>query len=252
MSQDKNENKNQDKSIVKLYEIEDSKYATFLKARESWSMFSIMSEFIETTEQLSDLHPAVTIFGSARIFPNNPYYIQCMDLSRRLSDAGFAVISGGGPGIMAAANRGAFEGKSLSVGLNIDLPHEQHPNRWQNVSLRYRHFFPRKVAFAKYADAYVLFPGGFGTLDELCEVLTLIQTGKSRRIPIILVGSEFWNGFLDWIKNVLVAHKTISPDDINLMTVIDDTDKVIEAIFDFYKLRPTGPSEEERQKMMYL
>jgi uncharacterized protein (TIGR00730 family) len=215
-------------------------------------MFSIMSEFIETTEHLSELNPAVTVFGSARIHPDNPYYIQCMELSRRLSDAGFAVISGGGPGIMAAANRGAFEGKSLSVGLNIDLPLEQTPNRWQNISLNYRHFFPRKVAFAKYADAYVLFPGGFGTLDELCEVLTLIQTGKSRRIPIILVGSDFWNGFLEWLKNVLIPYGTLSPEDVDLMTVIDETDKVLEAIFSFYQLRSTGPSEEERQKMMYL
>jgi len=240
------------KSIVKLREVEDVNYATIRKARESWSMFSIMSEFIETTEHLSELNPAVTVFGSARIHPDNPYYIQCMELSRRLSDAGFAVISGGGPGIMAAANRGAFEGQSLSVGLNIDLPFEQTPNRWQNISLNYRHFFPRKVAFAKYADAYVLFPGGFGTLDELCEVLTLIQTGKSRRIPIILVGSDFWNGFLEWLKNVLIPYGTLSPEDVDLMKVIDETDKVLEEIFRFYERRPTGPSEEERQKMMYL
>ena len=240
------------KSIVKLREVEDVNYATIRKARESWSMFSIMSEFIETTEHLSELNPAVTVFGSARIHPDNPYYIQCMELSRRLSDAGFAVISGGGPGIMAAANRGAFEGQSLSVGLNIDLPFEQTPNRWQNISLNYRHFFPRKVAFAKYADAYVLFPGGFGTLDELCEVLTLIQTGKSRRIPIILVGSDFWNGFLEWLKNVLIPYGTLSPEDVDLMKVIDETDRVLEEIFRFYEQRPTGPSEEERQKMMYL
>ncbi len=240
------------KSIIKLREVEDVRVATFLKARESWSVFSIMSEFIETTELLSEVNPAVTVFGSARIHPDNPYYIQCMEVSRRLSDAGFAVISGGGPGIMAAANRGAFEGKSLSIGLNIDLPFEQTPNRWQNISLNYRHFFPRKVAFAKYADAYVLFPGGFGTLDELCEVLTLIQTEKSRRIPIILVGSDFWNGFLDWLKNVLIAYGTLSPEDVDLMKVIDETDKIIEEIFNFYELRPTGPSEEEKRKMMYL
>lgn len=251
MDKDDKEEKN-GKSIVKLREVEDVSYATIRKARESWSMFSIMSEFIETTEHLSELNPAVTVFGSARIHPDNPYYIQCMELSRRLSDAGFAVISGGGPGIMAAANRGAFEGKSLSVGLNIDLPFEQTPNRWQNISLNYRHFFPRKVAFAKYADAYVLFPGGFGTLDELCEVLTLIQTGKSRRIPIILVGSDFWNGFLEWLKKVLIPYGTLSPEDVNLMKVIDETDKVLEEILNFYELRSTGPSEEERQKMMYL
>ena len=131
------------KSVHKLHEITDVNYATILKARESWSMFSIMSEFIESTERLSDINPAVTIFGSARIHPDNPYYIQCMELSRRFSDAGFAVISGGGPGIMAAANRGAYEGKSLSIGLNIELPQEQRPNRWQNISLNFRHFFAR-------------------------------------------------------------------------------------------------------------
>lgn len=249
MDKDKN---NSGKHIAKLREIEDIRSATILKARESWSMFSIMSEFIETTEHLSELGPAVTIFGSARLHPGDAYYIQCMELSRRLSDAGFAVISGGGPGIMAAANRGAFEGKSLSVGLNIDLPFEQIPNRWQNISLKYRHFFPRKVAFAKYADAFVLFPGGFGTLDELCEVLTLVQTGKSRRTPIILVGSSFWAGFLAWIKDTLLAHGTISSEDVDLMQVIDDTDRIVEEIQRFYQSRHTGPSEEERQKMMYL
>lgn len=243
---------NKRKHIAKLREMEDAR-GTILKARESWSMFSIMSEFIETAEHLSELNPAVTIFGSARIHPGNPYYIQCMELSRKLSDAGFAVISGGGPGIMAAANRGAFEGQSLSVGLNIDLPFEQVPNRWQNISLKYRHFFPRKVAFAKYADAFVLFPGGFGTLDELCEVLTLVQTGKSRRTPIILVGASFWEGFLTWCRETLLAeHRTISPEDLDLMQVIDDTDKILEEILRFYQSRHTGPSEEERQKMMYL
>ncbi|MCL1886779.1 MAG: TIGR00730 family Rossman fold protein [Betaproteobacteria bacterium] len=241
-----------EKSIMQLHDTTDLSRATILKARESWSMFSIMSEFIETTEYLSELKSAVTVFGSARTHPDNPFYIQCMELSRRLSDAGFAVISGGGPGIMAAANRGAFEGKSLSVGLNINLPAEQSPNRWQNISLKFRHFFSRKVAFAKYADAYVLFPGGFGTLDELCEVLTLIQTEKSRRIPVILVGSDFWNGFLEWLKHVLIPYGTLSQEDVDLMKVIDETDEVLEEIFKFYQTRSTGPSDEERQKMMYL
>lgn len=240
------------KSVLKLHEITDVNYATILKARESWSMFSIMSEFIELTERLSEINPAVTIFGSARVHPDSPYYIQCMELARRLSDAGFAVISGGGPGIMAAANRGAYEGKSLSVGLNIELPHEQAPNRWQDVSLNFRHFFARKVAFAKYADAFVLFPGGFGTLDEMSEVLTLIQTGKSRRIPVILVGCKFWKGFINWLEHSLLAEGMVNKEDIELMQIIDETDKVLEAIFSFYEKRSTGPSEEERQKMLYL
>jgi len=249
---DTKEKENNGKSIVKLREIEDIKNATILKARESWSMFSIMSEFIETSENLSDLNPAVTIFGSARLHPDNPYYIQCMEVARRFSDAGFAVISGGGPGIMAAANRGAFHGKSLSIGLNIDLPHEQGPNQWQNIGLKYRHFFARKVAFVKYADAFVLFPGGFGTLDELTEVLTLIQTGKSRKIPVILVGSSFWNGFIEWLRNVLIPHGTISAQDISLMKIIDDTEQILQEVFDFYQVRHVGPSEEELQKMIYL
>lgn len=240
------------KNVLNLRQITDVERATTLKARESWSMFSIMSEFIETTERLSELNPAVTIFGSARIHPDNPHYIQCMELARKLSDAGFAVISGGGPGIMAAANRGAFEGKSLSVGLNIELPHEQQPNRWQNITINFRHFFARKVAFAKYADAFVLFPGGFGTMDELSEVLTLIQTGKSRRIPVILVGTSFWSGLLDWFRNTLVPQGTLTEEDIGLMNVIDDTDDILDAIFNFYEKRQLGPSEDERQKMLYL
>ena len=192
------------KRILKLRQMAEGERGTALKARESWHMFTIMAEFIESTERLSGVHPAVTIFGSARIAPEHPYYQQCVDVSRRLSDAGFAVISGGGPGIMEAANRGAFEGTSASVGLNIELPHEQKTNPWQNISLTFRHFFARKVAFVKYADAYVIFPGGFGTMDELSEVLTLIQTGKSRHIPVIHIHTLdtespqlLWSGLSD-------------------------------------------------------
>lgn len=242
-----------EKRVLSLRQVTDVDRATTLKARESWSMFSIMSEFIETTERLSELHPAVTIFGSARIHPDNPFYIQCMELSRRLSDAGFAVISGGGPGIMAAANRGGFEGKSLSVGLNIELPHEQRPNRWQNITLNFRHFFARKVAFAKYADAFVLFPGGYGTMDEMSEVLTLIQTKKSRRIPVILVGTDFWKGLLDWFSTTMIQYGTLTQEDLELFEVIDDNDQIMDAIIRFYeKKQYVGPSEDERQKMLYL
>ncbi|MBS1169918.1 MAG: family Rossman fold protein [Burkholderiaceae bacterium] len=243
---------NSGKSLPNLRELQDIEAATILKARESWSMFSIMSEFIETTERLSTLHPAVTIFGSARIHPDHPDYIKCVEVSHRLSNAGFAVISGGGPGIMAAANRGAFEGKSPSVGLNIILPHEQKPNHWQNISIQYRHFFARKVGFVKYADAFVLFPGGFGTLDEMSEVLTLMQTDKSRRIPLILVGSDFWQGLLDWFRQQMVGKGFLSPDDMNLMQVIDDPEQVVQAILDFYQAREIAPSDAERQKMLYL
>ncbi|MBS1186968.1 MAG: putative lysine decarboxylase [Burkholderiaceae bacterium] len=243
---------NSGKNVPNLRQVEDIEQATILKARESWSMFSIMSEFIETTERLSTLHPAVTIFGSARIHPDHPDYIKCMEVAHRLSNAGFAVISGGGPGIMAAANRGAFEGKSPSVGLNIILPHEQHPNHWQNISIQYRHFFARKVGFVKYADAFVLFPGGFGTLDEMSEVLTLMQTEKSRRIPLILVGSEFWQGLLDWFRQQMVGKGFLNAADVDLMQVIDDPAQVVQAILDFYQAREIGPSDAERQKMLYL
>jgi len=241
------------KSVLTLRQITDIERATALKARESWSMFSIMSEFIETTERLSELEPAVTIFGSARIHPDHPHYQQCWDLSRRLSDAGFAVITGGGPGIMAAANHGAFEGKSAAVGLNIELPHEQQPNRWQDITLNFRHFFSRKVALVKYADAFVLFPGGYGTMDELTEVLTLLQTGKSRRIPLILVGSEFWQGLVDWIRGSVFEYGALKPDDLSLFQIIDDNDAIMQTIFDFYEKKAVvGPTADERHKQMYL
>ncbi|MDY7538890.1 TIGR00730 family Rossman fold protein [Undibacterium sp. 5I1] len=240
------------KRILKLRQMVNGEKATALKARESWHMFTIMAEFIESTERLSGVGPAVTIFGSARTPVEHTDYLMCVDLARRLSDAGFAVISGGGPGIMEAANKGAFEGASSSVGLNIELPHEQKNNPWQNISLTFRHFFARKVAFVKYADAYVVFPGGFGTLDELTEVLTLIQTGKTRHIPVILVGSSFWRGLLDWIKTQLVGNGTIDASDLNLVQLIDEPANIVDAIFAFYEARDIEPSDEERQKMLYL
>jgi uncharacterized protein (TIGR00730 family) len=198
-------------------------------------MLTIMAEFIESTERLSELRPAVSIFGSARIRPDNPYYQTCLDIARRLSDEGLAVISGGGPGIMEAANKGAFEGRSASVGLNIELPHEQGSNAWQNISVSFRHFFARKVAFVKYADAYVVMPGGFGTLDEFFEALTLIQTRKTRRIPIILVGTAFWGGLLDWMRARLVGDGMIAAEDMNLVQLIDEPANVVDAIFAFYE-----------------
>ncbi len=240
------------KRILKLRQIADKDKATALKARESWHMFTIMAEFIESTERLSALGPAVTIFGSARIKPDNPYYQACIDVAKRLSDEGFAVISGGGPGIMEAANKGAFEGASASVGLNIELPHEQKTNPWQNISLNFRHFFARKVSFVKYADAYVIFPGGFGTMDELMEVLTLMQTGKTKRIPVILVGTSFWQGFLDWIKEQMANSGLIEANDLNLVQLIDEPANVVDAIFAYYEAHDIEPSDEERQRMLYL
>jgi uncharacterized protein (TIGR00730 family) len=241
------------KNVPRLRQVADIERATTKKARESWHMLTIMAEFIESTERLAEVRPAVSIFGSARIKPDNPYYASCLDIARRLSDAGLAVISGGGPGIMEAANKGAFEGTSSSVGLNIELPHEQHGNAWQDISISFRHFFARKVAFVKYADAYVVMPGGFGTLDELMEVLTLMQTGTSRKIPVILVGTSFWGGLLDWFRNRLVADGMIEAKDMDLVQLIDEPANVVDAIFSFYEAREdlTTP-ETSSQTAAYL
>ncbi|MFZ6675994.1 TIGR00730 family Rossman fold protein [Undibacterium sp. Xuan67W] len=240
------------KRILKLRQMIDNDKTTALRARESWHMFTIMAEFVESTERLSGVGPAVTIFGSARTPVDDDNYLKCVDVARRLSDAGFAVISGGGPGIMEAANKGAYDGTSASVGLNIELPHEQKNNPWQNITLTFRHFFARKVAFVKYADAYVIFPGGFGTMDELSEVLTLIQTGKSRHIPVILVGTSFWRGLLEWIKTQMVGNGMIDASDLNLVQLIDEPANIVEAIFAFYEAHDIEPSDEERQRMLYL
>ncbi len=222
------------------------------KARESWHVLGIMSEFIEAAERLADIRPAVSIFGSARIPAGTPEYILAEKIGRLLADSGFAVISGGGPGLMEAANKGAFEGKAPSVGLNIELPHEQKGNDYQDVALRFRHFFSRKVAFVKYASAYVIMPGGFGTLDELTEVLTLIQTGKTRVMPIVLVGSAFWSGLIDWMRDQLASRGLIKPDDLDLMHIVDEAQDVIDTIFGFYERRSLAPTSSEFEQMLYL
>ena len=221
-------------------------------ARESWRIFGIMSEFVEATERLAAIKPAVTIFGSARVRPDSPYYQLTEQTARLLSDSGFSVISGGGPGIMEAANKGAFFGKSPSVGLNIQLPHEQQNNPYQDISQTFRHFFARKYMFVRFASAYVVMPGGFGTLDELMEALTLIQTGKARKIPLILVGSDFWKGMIDWFKEKLVEEKMVDPEDIKLIQLIDEPGQVVEAIFKHYEARPFGPLPNERELMLNL
>ena len=192
------------------------------------------------------------MFGSARTAPDHPYYRMAEEISRSLSEAGFSVISGGGPGIMEAINKGAFAGKSPSIGLNIALPHEQAANAYQDISLKFEHFFARKVMFVKYASAYVVLPGGFGTLDELAEILTLVQTGKTPRIPVILVHSPFWNGLLDWFRATLVTEGTISPEDMDLIHVVDDPAQVVEAIFKHYENRGFQPSVEEQEILLDL
>lgn len=220
--------------------------------RESWKIFQIMAEFVEGFERLARIKPSVSIFGSARLGPENPYYRCAEEIARTLSDSGFSVVSGGGPGIMEAANKGAYAGKSPSIGLNIQLPQEQIANPYQNISLRFRHFFSRKVMFVKYASAYVVLPGGFGTLDELAEILTLVQTERSRRIPIILVGSAYWRGLIDWFRGTLVAEGTIGEGDLALFEIVDEPQQVVEAIFAFYEHRGFEPSAEEREVLLDL
>ena len=240
------------KNIPPLRAVTMPDRATSQKARESWHLWGIISEFVESAERLSEIRPAVSIFGSARLSEDSPVYRQAMRIARKLSDAGFAVFSGGGPGVMEAANRGAFDGRSPSVGLNIELPFEQHGNAYQDIALRFRHFFARKVAFVKYAAAYVVMPGGFGTLDELFEALTLIQTRKGRSMPIVLVGSDFWSGLLGWMNDTLVARGMIGAADVGLMKLVDDDDAVVEAIFDFYEARGFAQTASERELMLYL
>ncbi len=221
-------------------------------ARESWRMFEFISEFVLSTERLQTIQPAVAIFGSARITPAHPYYAVAEDIARRLSDAGFSVISGGGPGIMEAANKGAYAGASPSVGLNILLPHEQSGNAYQDVTHTFQHFFARKVMFVKLSCAFVMMPGGFGTLDELMEVLTLVQTNKIRRVPVILVNSAFWSGLLDWVNGQLLTDGMIGVDDPKLIQVIDDPQQVVDAIFDHYHSRGFEPSPSEREAELTL
>ena len=223
-----------------------------ISARESWRIFGIMAEFVEATERLAAIRPAVSIFGSARTAPGTAYYELTEQIARRLSDCGFSVISGGGPGIMEAANKGAFQGKSPSVGLNIQLPHVQHSNGYQDISQTFRHFFARKYMFVKFASAYVVMPGGFGTLDELMEALTLVQTGKSRKIPIILVCEPFWRGLVDWFRDRLVAENMISAEDMNLIQVLNTPGEVVDAIFKHYETRGFAPSADEREMLLNL
>ena len=221
-------------------------------SRESWKIFQIMAEFVDGFERMARVKPSVSIFGSARTAPEHPHYKLAIDIARELSDAGFSVVSGGGPGIMEAANKGAFEGKSPSIGLNIQLPHEQAGNPYQDISLSFKHFFSRKVMFVKYASAYVVMPGGFGTLDELAEMLTLVQTKKSRRIPIILVHRPFWEGLLNWFATTLVDEGTINKEDLNLIQIIDEPKEIVNAIFEHYEKRGFEPSAEEAEVLLHL
>jgi uncharacterized protein (TIGR00730 family) len=220
--------------------------------RESWKIFQIMAEFVEGFERLAAIKPSVSVFGSARIASDHPYYALGETVGRLLSDAGFSVVSGGGPGLMEAANKGAYAGRSPSIGLNIILPREQSANAYQDISISFRHFFSRKVMFVKYASAYVVLPGGFGTLDELAEILTLVQTGKSRRIPVVLIGTEYWRGLLDWFRERLAGEGMIDAEDLEMIQLVDEPAQAVDVIFDFYAQRGFEPSAAEREIMLEL
>ena len=195
---------------------------------ESWRILRIMSEFVESFDRMGNIRQLhVSVFGSARTPKDSKYYNEAVEVGKQLVKAGYGVITGGGPGIMEAASKGAFEAGGRSVGLNIELPMEQYPNPYQNESLSFRYFFVRKVCFLKYSSAVIVFPGGFGTLDELSEVLTMVQTGKINMIPIIFVGSEFWNGLVGWFKQQLVDDGMISPGDIDLFKVVDSAEDAV-------------------------
>jgi len=197
-----------------------------LKTSETWRVFRIQSELVEGFETLHDLGPAVTIFGSSRLYEENTYYKDAVALSYMLADDGFAVITGGGPGIMEGANKGAQKGRAHSVGLNIEIPAEQIPNKYQDVSVSFRYFFIRKLMFIKYAIAFIIFPGGFGTMDELFEALTLVQTKRIPSFPIILYGSDYWKGLIDWMKNTLVPNGTIVREDFAMFSIVDTPEEV--------------------------
>jgi hypothetical protein len=201
-----------------------------LSINESWRVFRIMAEFVESIETLSDVNNAVTIFGSARVKSDDIYYQKTENLTRLLVQNGFSIITGGGGGIMEAANKGAGEAGGKSVGMNIQLPFEQKPNPYANIHLHYKYFFIRKVMFVKYAIAYVILPGGFGTMDELFEALTLIQTKRIKSFPLILMGSEYWQGLLDWLKKTMLREDKILPGDLDLIQVVDEPEEVVKLI----------------------
>jgi hypothetical protein len=215
-----------------------------IKTNDSWAIFKIMGEFVNGFERMSKIGPCVSIFGSARTKEENPYYKLAVSIAKAISEAGYGVITGGGPGIMEAGNRGANLAGGTSVGLNIDLPFEQHDNPYidGDKSLDFDYFFVRKVMFVKYSQGFVVMPGGFGTLDELFEAMTLIQTHKIGKFPIILVGSDFWTGLLDWIEGTMLKVGNISPEDLNLIKIVDSEKEVVEIIDSFYKGHTMSPN----------
>lgn len=232
-------------SEEKIKESFQQKTWSEIKSNDSWAIFKIMSEFVNGYESMARIGPSISIFGSARTTPDDKYYQLAEEIAYKISQHGFGVITGGGPGIMEAGNKGAHLGKGASIGLNIQLPFEQHFNPYidGDKNLQFDYFFVRKVMFVKYSQGFVVMPGGFGTLDELFEAITLIQTNKTGKFPIILVGSEFWGGLIDWFKTVLRdKYATISPEDMDLIKLVDTSDEVIEIINSFYKKYNLSPN----------
>lgn len=218
---------------------------TEIKTNDSWAIFKIMSEFVEGYERMSRIGPCVSIFGSARTKPDNQYYKLSIEIAEKLANSGYGVITGGGPGIMEAANKGAHQVGGKSVGLNIDLPFEQNHNPYIDAehNLEFDYFFVRKVIFVKYSQAFVVMPGGLGTLDEMFEAMTLVQTKKINHRPIVLVGTSYWTGLVDWIKTVMLGQENnISPQDLNLFTIVDTADEAVKYIDDFYKSHQLTPN----------
>jgi uncharacterized protein (TIGR00730 family) len=210
------------------------------KKSDTWRVFRIQSELVDGFESLSDIGPSISVFGGARFSENSEYYNDAVNVCEKLSSLGFSIITGGGPGIMEAANKGAKKGRSKSVGLNIELPHEQSANKYQDISLSFRYFFVRKLMFVKYSTGFVIFPGGFGTMDEFFEALTLVQTNKIQNFPIVLYGRDYWQGLVDWIKGTLLAQGVIGSADTDYFHVLDDSDDVGRVFMQYVSLPSDG------------
>jgi uncharacterized protein (TIGR00730 family) len=235
-------NPNEERKIIEKFQ---QKTWNEIKTNDTWAIFKIMAEFVDGYEKLSKIGPCVSIFGSARTNPDQKYYKLAENIAYELTQNGYGIITGGGPGIMEAGNKGAKRGKGISVGLNIELPFEQFDNEYidRDKNLLFDYFFVRKVMFVKYAQGFVVMPGGFGTLDELFEAMTLIQTKKIGKFPIILVGKDFWNGLFDWVKEVLIKkYKNVSPEDLDLISIVDNEKEVVDILNDFYQKYSLSPN----------
>jgi hypothetical protein len=235
-------NPNEERKIIEKFQ---QKTWNEIKTNDTWAIFKIMAEFVDGYEKLSKIGPCVSIFGSARTNPDQKYYKLAENIAYELTQNGYGIITGGGPGIMEAGNKGAKRGKGISVGLNIELPFEQFDNEFidRDKNLLFDYFFVRKVMFVKYAQGFVVMPGGFGTLDELFEAMTLIQTKKIGKFPIILVGKDFWNGLFDWVKEVLIKkYKNVSPEDMDLISIVDNEKEVVDILNDFYQKYSLSPN----------